>query len=170
MFKNSQGTFFTKTLFFETNVGDKDKIVYTLKNEDHNGYPSLKKLLFDTEDLTGYTLAVNHLGGWDHLLKLLELDWFKVYWDSWISELEVKIRAEALLRLNKESKNKDSRAYVELNKFMLNKGWILPEDRKPQKKRGAPTKAEIIGAAITIAQEDETLASDLRRVTQTTLN
>jgi len=170
MFKNDSGTFYTKSLFFETNVGDRDCVIYTLKNEDYKGYKSLKRLYFETRDITGYTLANKYLGGWDHFLKLREIDWFNSYWDKWEKEFEVMLRAESLVRLLDESKNKDSKNYVDLNKFMLQKGWVPPEDRKPVKKRGAPSKAEVMEAATLIAIEDETLASDLRRVVKGTYN
>ena len=170
MFKNESGTFYTKSLFFETNTIDKEKSVYTLKDEDHKGLPSLKRLFFETGDVTGYTLATNHLGGWDHFLKLRELSWFNEYWDHWVKEFEVKMRAESLVRLHNVAKDSNNKDYVGLNKFFLEKGWILPEERRSLKRRGAPSKAQIREAAMEIATEDQMLVSDLLRVTQTTLN
>lgn len=130
----------------------------------------MKEKYFESGDPSGYILSQEYLGGWSHLQKLRELDWFNAYWDKWEKELEVKIRAEALVRLYNVSKDKDSNKYVDMNKFFLEKGWVLPEDRRPSKRRGAPSKAEIKEQATLIAKEDEMLASDLRRVLERPLN
>lgn len=169
-FRNSNGAYYTKSLFYETNVVDPSLSVYTLKAEDHKGYPSLKRLWFETGDITGYKLSQAHLENWEHLCKLKECQWFIEYWDAWEREFEIKLRSEALVNLTTEAKNKESKSYVELNKFLLNRGWVLPEDKKPTRKRGAPSKAEVREQAIHLARDDETVASDLLRVTKGTFN
>lgn len=163
-FKNTSGVFYTQSLFFETSNPPRPDCVYTLKRYDHNGYPSIRRLYLEEEDPTGYLFAEKHLGGWDHLQKLMELPWFTDHFSQWEKELELKLKAKALARLLKESESKGSRNYVEVNKFLLNRGWRDPGEKKA---RGAPTKAEIKQAAITIANHDQTVSSELLRVMET---
>lgn len=162
-FKTDFGVYLTKALFFEV-AFPKDYVQFTLKNEDHLGYPSLKRLFLETEDPSGYTLAVTYLDGWEHFCKLSECPWFQPYWTAWTQELEVSMRANALLRLIEESKNKNSKSYVELNRMLLNKGWVLPEERTSHRKRGAPTKQEVKDAAKEMAFKSQILDEDADRV------
>lgn len=165
-FKNNSGTFYTQAMFFETSMPPREACVYTLKRDDHNGYPSIRRLFLECMDPVGYLFAETHLGGWDHLQKLLELDWFREHWDAWQIELETKIRAQALQKLLEGSNDKASKNHADLNKFLLSRGWVTPNE----KKRGAPTKAEIRQAAIHLADEHETVLSELARVTERPLN
>lgn len=160
-FKNASGAYYTQGMFYEMSIPPRPNCIYTLKKQDYEGFPSLYKLFMETGDLTGWAFADRHLGGWDHLQKLLELPWFLNHYDSWMKELEVKIRAQALNNLLDVSKDSSSRNYTEVNKFLLNKGWKAPEDRKP---KGAPTKAEIRRAATEVAEHTETVASEALRV------
>lgn len=162
LFKNDSGTWYTKALFYETTLADKSTVVFTLKDEDHMGYPSLYRLYMECDDPTGYLCAITHLGGWEHWLKLKECDWFKEKLDRWNEELEVKLRAYALMRLVKEASNVGSKNYTEINKMLLNRGWILDEGGK--RKRGAPSKQEIKDAANDIAVRNKTLNEDYLRV------
>jgi len=162
IFKNDSGTWYTKALFYETTLADKSTVVFTLKDDDHMGFPSLYRLYMECADPTGYMCATTHLGGWEHWLKLKECDWFREKLERWNEELEVMLRANALARLVKESKNSGSKNYVEINKLLLNRGWVLSDEGK--RKRGAPTKQDIKDAAMDIATRNKDLDEDFLRI------
>lgn len=162
-FKNINGLWRTHSLFAEqTHAKEgKESALYTLRPEEWHGFPSLKLLFLETNDPTGYTLSQKHLGGWEHFQALLACKWFEEAFDEWKRELETKMRAEALVNLVKMSKDSSHRSSVELNKFLLNKGWVLPEDKS---KGGRPKKEDIRKEAIRLATVDGEVDSDFERV------
>jgi hypothetical protein len=176
LFKNSSGVFFTKALFFETSPGDRTNVVYTLKTEDHEGFPSLKRLYMESNDPSGYVCATRFLGGWEHWLKLRECPWFMDHLSVWEQELEVKLRAEALNRLMVVATNPESKAFLEVNKLLLNKGWLTPEDRAAmlvsaqregkvdKRKVGRPSKDEIKREAFALFEKANEIDDDFERL------
>lgn len=98
-YRNGTNKLLTKSLFFETTLADKALVVYTLKAWDHLGYPSLERLYLDVADPTEYRFAKAHLDGWSHWKLLTSLDWFKPYVQNWRAELEVKLRSEAVAKI-----------------------------------------------------------------------
>lgn len=160
--KNSNGVWRTHSLFAEKVDGAlREKAVYTLKAEDWKGYPSLKRLYIELGDVTGYLLSQQYLGGLEHLEALLDTSWFEEAFSGWRRELEMKLRAEALVALIKMAKDPSHRSSVELQKFLLNKGWVLPEEKA---KGGRPKKADIRAAAIQIATINGEVDEDFERV------
>ena len=137
-FKNDSGAWLLKALFFETTLADKSQVVYTLKDEDHEGYPSLYKLYLDTGDITEYEFASLHLGGWDHWCRLQKCSWFTPYLERWREELRLKLKAKALRGVISEAQSSSRNAFA-ANKFLVQEGWKEPE----KSKRGRPSKAEI---------------------------
>ena len=141
-FKNDNGQLYLKALFFETTAGDKSTVVYSLKEQDHMGYPSLYRLYMEENDPTEYRFATKFLNGWSHWEALTECTWFKPYVEAWRKELEVRMKSQSLARIMSEAKTGGRDAFVS-NKYLLEKGW----EKEPPSKRGRPTKAEIKEAA-----------------------
>jgi hypothetical protein len=137
------GTFLTKGLFFETTLADKSSVVYTLKDDPHEGFPSLYRLYMETKDPTEWKFANAHLGGWRHWELLCESEWFKPYVERWRKELELAIKSEALARIMATGRSSSKEAFT-ANRFIVEKGW---EPKEPQNKRGRPSKEEIRRAA-----------------------
>lgn len=150
--------YYTQGLFFET-AEDKSSVLYTLKNEDHLGYPSLYRLYIAAGDLTEYRFATTALAGWEHWQVLQKCKWFAPYISAWRLELEVKLKSEALLKLSVTAAG-DGREAFTANKYLLE--W----SRKPAGKKNSPeaTKAAILDEAHQRASEDRTVASDLERL------
>ncbi len=149
-----------RQLFFETQMADKSDVVYTLKDQDHEGYPSLYQAYMSTDDPTEYLFATQFLDGWDHWEMLCQCTWFKPYVSRWRRELEIKHRALALQRIKALASDPTSKDFHQANKFLVNAGW----DEKPQSKRGRPSKDEVSKAAKAMADEAKTMDEDLQRI------
>lgn len=98
-FKNSSGARYTRGLFYETTLEDKSTVVYTLKDRDHKGYRSLKKLYLEEADTTEYTFSQKYLDGYDHWLLLVQSEWFKPFVTEWREELRVKKEQQYIRQL-----------------------------------------------------------------------
>lgn len=160
-FRSPQGIYYTKGLFFETTLSDKSTVIYTLKNEDHEGYPSLYQLYMGMNDLTEWKFANEYLGGWEHWQKLCECSWFKDYINRWREELELKVRAEALSRIQTEARTNSKNAFT-ANKFLVDRGWKTPEEKKNPV--GRPTKEAIARKAKELTLDGQDIDSDYERL------
>lgn len=142
-FKNNSGTHVLKAMFYELDhVAEEPYAQYTLKPYDHTvdgvTYPSLKKLYVELEDPTEYLFATTYLDGYEHWKKLTKTSWFKTHLTEWREELELRLRAKALLRIRKtaEAGSKDS---LTADKLLLSGAWKTEEE----KTRGRPSKQKI---------------------------
>lgn len=158
-FKNSNGERYTKSLFFETCVGDKSSVLYTLKDEDHLGYVSLYKLFMAEEDLTEYEFANKHLDSWDHWCKLKECSWFQPYLERWREELFLKIQARSLKNIKTLAKGQTRDAFA-ASKYLLEKGW----EPKEKNTKGRPTKDAIKMEASRMAEEEKIHSEAAKRI------
>lgn len=158
-FKSSTGQLLLQGLFFEQSPNP-DTPIYTLKDEDHRGLPSLYRLYMETDDPTEYTFATTYLAGWDHWERLCKCGWFKPYIDRWRREVEIRLKARALVAMREEAKNPESK-----NRFAANK-FLLDYDRAPKEKnpRGRPTKQEIQQEATRLAEDSNRLEHDFNRI------
>lgn len=159
-FRNSIGKLFTRGLFYEeASQEDTTSIIYTLKDRDHKGYPSLYRLYIEIADPTEYRFAVSCLDGWDHWVELSSAGWFQPYVSRWRDELDIKLRSEALSAVISVSKNSGHNAHFQANRYLLEGGW-KPED----KKRGRPSKAEIKQELLRRATSLQELEEDASRL------
>jgi len=150
-----------RSLFFETAGPDKQYVVYTLKDHDHVGYPSLYRLYMETNDPTEWEFAQKYVDGWDHWERLCESPFFQPYVQRWRKELELRMKSKALARIMAESKTSGKESFA-ANKYLLEKGW---EPKDGQNKRGRPSKQEIAQAAKEQAQHLTRLDDDFERIT-----
>jgi len=148
-------------LFFETTLADKTGVVYTLKDRDHEGYPSLYCLYMEADDPTEYSFAIANLDGWDHWEVLCECQWFKPYIARWRRELEIRFKARSLKALQAIAADPTHKEYHQTNKFLVTGGW----KEKTRSGAGRPSKDEISKAARQIAEDSRDLDADLQRVT-----
>lgn len=154
-FKNSSGARYTQGLFFEQVGEDKSTVVYTLKDNDHMGYPSLYRLFMEREDILEFEFANEYLDGYEHWQILCDTAWFAPFVQRWRRELELKLRTRALVNVINESKSNSRNAFA-ANKFLLERGWDI-EGKKNV--RGRPTKDEI-------KAEAQAQVLDLRRINE----
>lgn len=160
-FKNSTGGYLLNAMFYETTLADKSQVSYTLKREDHEGFPSLYRLYMEADDPTEYNFATAHLDGWDHWERLCECTWFQPYVTKWRRELEIRTRAYALLEVRAKAKDADSKESFQANKFLLAGGWKPPAEKR---RVGAPSKEDVAKAAHDIAMNKTMLDDDLERI------
>lgn len=139
-FKTAGGVFYTKSLFLEESYTDKSAVVYTLKDVDHEGYPSLYRLYLDKADPTEYEFSKEYLGGWYHWQMIANAAWFKPYITRWRTELELKIKAKALSNLFAVANDPYHKFHYEATKFILGNGYKPPE---PKNAKGRPSKESI---------------------------
>lgn len=132
-FKDSMGKYITQSLFLEHGY-DTRYAVYTLLDFDkeYKGviYPSLRKLYVDMGDPTEYLFATTYLFGWDHWQRIAANVAIARDIEVWREELEIKLRAEAVAQLLKQSNGNFNAAK-----------WVA--DGQWKGKRGRPSKAEL---------------------------
>jgi hypothetical protein len=158
-FKTAQGVRYLKGLFFEETLADKSTVIYTLKDRDHEGYPSLYRLYMETNDPTEWRFATKYLDGWDHWERLCESPWFKPYIERWRRELQLRVASESLSRIMAESKT-NSRDSFTANRYLLERGW----EPKDSKKAGRPSKDAIRAEAKRMASETSQVTDDFQRL------
>ena len=160
MYKNSNGVYYTKAIFYEKSA-DKTKVIYTLKDKDHKGYPSLYKSYMEMEDVTEFEFANKYLANYEHWELLCSITWFAPLVARWRNELELKLKARALSRIIAESRSSSRDAYM-ASKYILEKGW--DKNNNTKNNVGRPSKADITKQAKIIASEDVLMDSDLDRI------
>lgn len=108
----------TRSLFYENHAEDGSLAVYTLKEKDHKGYLSLKRLYLEEEDLTEYRFANKFLVSFEHWQTLANSPWFKDHAEQWRLELKLKLESRYLARLAEiaEGGGKDG---ISANKILL---------------------------------------------------
>jgi hypothetical protein len=146
-------------LFFEQTGADKSTVMYTLKDTDHSGYPSLYRLYMETDDPTEWEFSQRYLDGWEHWEMLTRCAWFKPFIERWRKELELRMKSKSLAKIKAEAKTGSKESFM-ANKYLLEKGW----EPKETKGRGRPSKDEINKAAEEIAKVDGQLSADFERI------
>jgi hypothetical protein len=134
-------------------------VVYTLKDQDHLGYPSLYRLYMETNDPTEWKFSQAHLDGWEHWEMLCGCSWFAPYVERWRKELQLRIASAALARIMAESKTNSKESFT-ANRYLLERGW-MPKDSS---KGGRPTKDSIRRAAHQIASDSLQVNTDFERL------
>jgi hypothetical protein len=159
-FKPTSGRRYLKGLFYETTLADKATVVYTLKDHDHEGYPSLYRLYLQEKDPTEYRFASKYLDGYSHWEELCGCSWFRSYLERWRRELELYIKSQALVNIFEEADHPEGKNFFNANKYLLERGWI----EKEKNTRGRPSKQDIKEAASAIAQERDRVEDDYERI------
>lgn len=157
-FKNINGVFLTKELFWETAL-NKDNVIYTLKDHEHNGYPSLYEAYMACDDPTEYAFATQYLDGWAHFKALEGSSWFMGYLARWREELHLRAKSRALAKVmaTANGTTKDSFA---AQKYLIEKGY----DKAAPNAKGRPTRQQIINEAKNIAADTKRVDDDLERL------
>ena len=160
-FKNKSGTLLTRDLFYETTLSDKENVLYTLKRDDHEGYPSLYRLYMESilKDPTEYEFAITHLDGWDHWERLCESSFFQPHISKWRREADIR-RSAIYLRTIQSIAKSSSRESLAASRYLLEKGWI-PKEKNA---KGRPSKEDIQNEARRQAELDTMTAKDAERL------
>lgn len=158
-FKSPTGQLLLQGLFFEQSPNP-DTPIYTLKDHDHRGLPSLYRLYMETDDPTEYFFATVYLDGWDHWERLCKSPWFKPYVERWRKELNVRLKARALLAMREEAASTEGKNRFAANKYLLDNGW----EEEKKNPRGRPSKQEVEQEATRLAEESRTIEHAFERV------
>lgn len=151
----SNGKRKTQALFLENNYQKEatDPAPYTLKEKDHKGKISLKRIYMEMEDPTEYMFAIAAFGSWTHWQVLKNTPFFKPYAEQWKEELEAKIMAENILNIRKDAETNATSA-----KWLAEKGWI------PKATKGRPTKSQVESERKAAAKRLDELEEDAARI------
>lgn len=159
-FRNSNNSRYTLSLFYELTGSDKSTVVYTLKDKDHKGYPSLKRLYLEEGDTTEYLFSIKYLDGFEHWQMIANAEWFKPFITQWREELRAKKEAEYIRKLEEiaEGSGKDRSSAIKTLLERVRKG-------KEASKRGRPVHPyqQDIKTSLERSKAQETL-SDLSRL------
>lgn len=153
---------YTKALFLEESYDDRSTVLYTLKDVDHDGYPSLYRKYLEMGDLTEITFARQYFDGWEHWQMVCDSAWFKPFITRWRRELELQIRSRALSEVLAVARNPEHKSSYEANKWLLGGYWRDPADKAPQ---GRPSKEEIKRQANELFLSKNDTTEDLKRIT-----
>lgn len=160
-YKDDQGRLLYSKLFYERTIPPtRDKVKYTLKDQDHEGSKSLYLLYMAEEDPTEYSFATKYFDSYEHWIELTNKEWFKEYANRFRLELETKIRSKALNNIIKESRSGSKNSFL-ANKYLLEKGW------QSKGTKGRPSKDQIQKAAEEIATSDSKIREDYLRIVNT---
>jgi hypothetical protein len=159
-FRSPSSRRYLKGLFFETTLADKTSVSYTLKEHDHQGYPSLYRLYMEEKDPTEYRFATKYLDGWSHWEELLQCTWFQPHIAAWRRELELYIKSQALVNIFEEAVHPEGKNFFHANKYLLERGWI----DKTTNTKGRPSKQDIKQEATRLAKEHEQVEGDYDRL------
>lgn len=154
-FKSSSGQHLLRGLFLETS-NNPSSVIYTLKPYKYKSLLSFPEEYLSLSDPTEYAVATELVDGLEHWHKLLECKWFKPIIERLRYELELKIRSDALRRIQTEAAS-DTK-----NTFQANK--ILLDYNKPKSDKGRPTKQQISDAANKQARDSALISKDYDRL------
>jgi hypothetical protein len=160
-FRADNGRFLTEALFWETNRDrTKNPPVFTLKDEEHEGLPSLKAEYLRIGDPTEYRFATEVLGSFQHWKALTRLGWFQPHLEEMRAELDGLLRAEAAQAAREILGNPGASdaARLQAAKFLSDRGW----SSKPGK--GRPKKGDVERAAREEATAKGHLEDDYARI------
>jgi hypothetical protein len=148
-FKDEQNKYRTQALFYEYYI-DQSHAVFTLADEDREidgkVYYSLKKLYLEIADPTEYLFAMQVFKSYPHWLRLRKY-FLKDRINSWVEELDLKLRAEGI-KQNIIAANKGN---YNAAKWLADRGW--------EQQRGRPSKAEKEGKL----KQDAALINDVEK-------
>jgi len=158
-YKDTMGRYRTESLFLETARSNKFAPVFTLKDYDHRGLPSLKRLYLEIADPTEYQTAIKLLGSFKHWQRLMSCQWMEPHIKEWRVELETALESEHIKHLVEISQNPKNASRVTATKLLLEKPW-----RKIGTLRGRPSSEEKEGYLRQAAKEETETDQDHQRI------
>lgn len=159
-FRDDLGRLLYSKLFYERTTPDsRSKVLYTLKDQDHEGCLSLYLKYLEVNDPTEYIFATTYFESYEHWTTLTQQNWFKPFINRFRTDLETKIRSKALKAIMTEAKANTKNSFV-ANKYLLEKGWI----EKDKNFKGRPSKLDISNAAKEIAEDVKRTEEEYLRV------
>lgn len=150
------GRYRTYSLFIEKPTEGMDPL-WTLKDIEYKGYPSLKQIYFSYEHIPGleYDFAIEIIGSWEHWDKLSNTSGLRSIFKEWRDELEIRNRSRALRSIIGTAKESTA-AGTTAAKYLVERGYAS--------KRGRPSKEEVERERKIQVGVEKDLEDDLARV------
>lgn len=159
-FRALNGQRLLRGLFYEETTSKEMSPIYTLKDYDEHGLPSLHRLYMELEDETEYVFATTYLDGYEHWEMLCACTWFQPYIERWRKELTLKLTAKRLKILIDDSMDVTSKSKTSSTKYLIEQGWRTRDDLK----RGRPSKDEVRNELDKQVKEEKAVQEDLARI------
>lgn len=161
-FKSCKNQWYTSVLFRErwVDIPIEDRVV-DCQFSLYGDYPSLincKATFIELADPTGYQWATQYLGSWDHWERLLRAPWFQEAVETWVRELKVKLKQEAIQKVREIAQGSSPQS-LPASKYIAGADW---EGTKSV--RGRPSKEELRGKlkeSVKLIQEEQ---EDMKRI------
>lgn len=154
-FLDSRGQFRTTSLFRETISHAAKEAgytpIFTLREFEMNGLPSLHKMFMEDKDPTGYTTCMRTVGVWRYWCQLWRNKELKVHMDVWVEELEVRLVADAIKKLRAQKG-------VSAQQWLARRGW------NTEVRAGRPTKEKVAGELKRDKELTKMLEDDANRI------
>lgn len=143
-FRNISNVWRTRALFEDAPLGtvynENIPIYWLNRPPNYDGLkPIMREEFIKLEDITGIKLANKFFGGYEHFKYLLDCEWFKAAFDSWLAELQLIKQAEHLSKIEEIARGDTPQAF-QASKYLAGK-----EYEESPAKRGRPSKDEISG-------------------------
>ena len=163
----------TRGLFFDvvkkelSLQGDYNNCLFVLSDHlETEGLPSLHRLFMEMEDPTEYLFATEYFENYEHWLMVTEVPAVREVLPEWRKELELRLKAKALLAIKNVANNDLDKNQYLANKFLIEKNWAPSSSKENTKNtRGRPSKDDIKRAAYEIAQSTTDIDEDYKRIT-----
>jgi len=151
---------YTRQLFYECYEGadNRELVLYSLKDVDHEGYPSLYRLYMAMDDPTEYEFAMKYFDGWEHWQMITKASWFKPYVVRWREELRLREAAKRIRAIREEA-DEGSRNSLQALKYLLERGWEPKETKKTRKE--VDEEAEEVKETISVKDHAKRLGISL---------
>lgn len=162
--RNTNGVRVTRGLFLEEALAP-HSILYTLKDHEDQGFPSLYLLYLEStlSDPTEYSFASKYFWDWEHWVLVTKATWFKGYVSVWREEVAARQEAIYVQRMEALAAKGGKEAFV-ATKYLLERlrkpAGAFPVGR-PHK---GSTRAEIERTASLEALEAHQVETDLKRL------
>ena len=173
-FKAANGSWNSRSLFYETYLQTELPPVFTLKAEDYTVQEgrlkgthllSMKRMYMENAlPESEYDFAMLVFGSYDHWKTVRKLKWFQEHYVEWVDESEARTRAQAIRNIHMDSMS-SSKSSVSSAKWLADANWKMTKD-KP--KRGRPSNAEVERERKVAAAVKSDLTDDWERITGST--
>lgn len=142
-FKSTRNQWYTSCLFYErwVETPKEDRVIdcqFALYG-DVEGLIDCKATFIELMDPTGYLWAQKYLESWEHWERLLRAPWFQEAVETWVRELKLKLKSEAIQKV-REIASGSSPQSLPASKYLATADW-----EETRNVRGRPSKEELRG-------------------------
>lgn len=160
LYKDSINRFYTNQLFIDKIEGSGYQFKYRPPfslHDQREGFICAKDTFVAVGDPTGYLWALKYLKSWDHWLRLMKSGWFQNAYEYWVGELHMKMKSEAIMRIQDISENAANDGQrLAASKYLAERAY--------ENKRGRPSKTEVRGELKRLAELDQDTQDEFKRV------